>query len=125
MDPETLVATVIQYNMGVADGVDNFGKPLRDELEPITTLPFYAVRLWPKVHHTMWGLHINTDANVMHVDNHPIESLYAAGEVAGGVHGGDRLGSCATLDCISFGRIAGRNVATAHHTQSTKPRDTR
>jgi succinate dehydrogenase/fumarate reductase flavoprotein subunit len=57
-------------------------------------------------------LHINSDANVMHIDNYPIEGLFAAGEVAGGVHGGDRLGSCATLDCLSFGRIAGHNAAT-------------
>jgi succinate dehydrogenase/fumarate reductase flavoprotein subunit len=48
----------------------------------------------------------------MHVDGYPIKGLFAAGEVAGGVHGGDRLGSCATLDCISFGRIAGKNIAT-------------
>ena len=59
----------------------------------------------------MGGLHINADAQVMHIDGYPIPGLYAAGEVAGGVHGGDRLGSCATLDCISFGRIAGQNVA--------------
>lgn len=44
--------------------------------------------------------------------SHPIKGLYAAGEVTGGVHGGDHLGSCATLACIAFGRIAGHNVAT-------------
>jgi flavocytochrome c len=113
MDPETLTSTIIQYNMGVFEGIDDFGKPLRSDLKPIVNAPFYAVRLWPKVHHTMGGLHINTDANVMHIDNYPIEHLYAAGEVAGGVHGGDRLGSCATLDCLSFGRIAGHNVVMA------------
>ena len=48
----------------------------------------------------------------MHVDGYPIKGLFAAGEVTGGVHGGDRLGSCATLDCITFGRIAGHNIAT-------------
>ena len=40
----------------------------------------------------------------------PIPSLYAAGEVTGGVHGAVRLGSCATLDCLIFGRIAGQNA---------------
>jgi flavocytochrome c len=112
MDPEILTKTVIRYNLGVGEGIDDFGKPLRSDLKPIVTAPFYAVRLWPKVHHTMGGLHINSDANVMHIDNYPIEGLFAAGEVAGGVHGGDRLGSCATLDCLSFGRIAGHNAAT-------------
>ncbi len=41
----------------------------------------------------------------------PIASLYAAGEVTGGVHGAVRLGSCATLDCLIFGPIAGQNAA--------------
>lgn len=113
MDSDILANTVRQYNKGVEARLDAFNKPLRDDLKPIMTPPFYAVRLWPKVHHTMGGLHINDEAQVMHIDGHPIPGLYAAGEVAGGVHGGDRLGSCATLDCLSFGRIAGRNVSTA------------
>jgi flavocytochrome c len=111
MDSDGLNDTVRQYNKGVEAGSDAFNKPLRDDLKPIAQPPFYAARLWPKVHHTMGGLHINADAQVMHIDGYPIPGLYAAGEVAGGVHGGDRLGSCATLDCISFGRIAGQNVA--------------
>lgn len=41
----------------------------------------------------------------------PIPGLYTAGEVTGGVHGAVRLGSCATLDCLIFGRIAGQNAA--------------
>jgi succinate dehydrogenase/fumarate reductase flavoprotein subunit len=60
----------------------------------------------------MGGLHISEKAQVMNIDHKPIEGLYAAGEVAGGFHGGDRLGSCATLDCITFGRIAGHSAAT-------------
>jgi flavocytochrome c len=103
MDPAILSETIRQYNEGVATGNDAFGKPLRDDLKPIATPPFYAVRLWPKVHHTMGGLHINADAQVMHIDGHPIPGLYAAGEVVGGVHGGDRLGTCthAKYKCIS------------------------
>jgi len=147
MDPAVLKDTVRQYNEGVKNGKDDFGKPFRDDLTPIKTSPFYATRLWPKVHHTMYvsfvchaacffcrplpvlttlhhgpfalyprgGLHINDDARVMHVDGIPIGNLFAAGEVAGGVHGGDRLGSCATLDCISFGRVAGRSAALSKH----------
>lgn len=41
----------------------------------------------------------------------PIPGFYVAGEVAGGVHGASRLGSCATTECLVFGRIAGRNAA--------------
>lgn len=113
MDGDVLNNTVRQYNKGVEAGDDVFKKSLRDDLKTISTPPFYAVRLWPKVHHTMGGLHINADAQVMHIDGNPIQGLYAAGEAAGGIHGSDRLGSCATLDCLAFGRIAGRSVAKA------------
>jgi succinate dehydrogenase/fumarate reductase flavoprotein subunit len=59
----------------------------------------------------MGGLQINERAQVLHLDGHPIPGLYAAGELCGGIHGADRLGSCATVDCLTFGRIAGKNVA--------------
>jgi flavocytochrome c len=111
MEPAVLRKTVDSYNAGVAKGVDeDFGKSLRNDLTAITRPPFYSVRLWPKVHHCCGGLHIDEEARVMHIDGHPIQNLFAAGEIAGGVHGGDRLGSCATLDCLTFGRIAGSNV---------------
>lgn len=115
MDFTRLKETIDNYNEGVEKGEDAFGKPLRDDLHPIEQPPFYTVRLWPKVHHCMGGLHINEQAQVMHVDGAPIEGLYAAGEIAGGVHGADRLGSCATLDCLAFGRIAGRSAVRLAH----------
>lgn len=59
----------------------------------------------------MGGLQINENAQVMHIDGRPIEGLFAAGEVTGGVHGADRLASCATLDCLAFGRITGQSAA--------------
>lgn len=73
--------------------------------------PFYAAKLWPKVHHTMGGLVTNLQAQVMDQDYQPIPGLYAAGEIAGGTHGAVRLGSCAITDCVVFGRIAGQEVA--------------
>lgn len=115
MDNAILRHTIADYNAGVESGEDCFGKALRDDLGPISNFPLYSVRLWPKVHHCMGGLHINSRANVMHVDGHPIEGLYAAGEITGGVHGADRLGSCATVDCLTFGRIAGANVVGARN----------
>jgi len=75
------------------------------------TPPFYAARLWPRVHHTMGGLAINKDAQVIGFDLKPMPGLYAAGEATGGVHGAVRLGSCAMADCVVFGRIAGKNAA--------------
>lgn len=68
------------------------------------------MRLWPKVHHTMGGLRINSRAEAVGLDMKIIRGLYAAGEVTGGIHGAVRLGSCAVVDCLVFGRIAGQNA---------------
>merc|ERR1711874_361153 len=38
----------------------------------------------------------------------PIKGLYCAGEVAGGVHGNNRLGGNSLLDCVVFGRVTGK-----------------
>ena len=75
-------------------------------------MPFYAMRLLPKIHYCMGGININTKSQVTDVANDkPIPGLYAAGESVGGVHGAVRLGSCSTLACLVFGRIAGENAA--------------
>jgi urocanate reductase len=42
----------------------------------------------------------------------PSFSLYAAGEVAGGIHAGNRLGGNALADIFTFGRIAGQSAVT-------------
>ncbi len=81
------------------------------DARPVIEAPFYAARLWPKVHHTMGGLVINKGAQVMGLDFNPVQGLYAAGEATGGVHGAVRLGGVAMADCIVFGRIAGKNAA--------------
>ena len=112
--PETsLRETVEEYNNYVLTRQDQaFEKPILEGAQPLVEAPFYGIRLWPKVHHTMGGVRINTDAQVINLDGLPIDGLYAAGEVTGGVHGACRLGSCAITDCLVFGRIAGRNAAT-------------
>lgn len=63
--------------------------------------------LWPAIHHTMGGLQIDTNAKVHDIDGEIIPNLFAAGEITGGIHGGCRLGSNATTDCLLFGRVAG------------------
>lgn len=73
--------------------------------------PFYMMKAAPAVHHTMGGLKINTDAQVLNKDGEWIDGLYAAGEVTGGIHGSNRLGSVAMADITVFGRIAGENAA--------------
>ncbi len=81
------------------------------DAKPMVEPPFYAARLWPKVHHTMGGLVINKDAQVIGFNLKPVVGLYAAGEVTGGIHGAVRLGGVAMADCVVFGRIAGKNAA--------------
>ena len=59
----------------------------------------------------MGGLQINTDAQVLDTDGNPIQGLFAAGEVTGGIHAGNRLGGNAIADVMVFGKIAGANAA--------------
>lgn len=81
-----------------------------DNSKPNVDGPFLAVRLWPRVHHCMGGLEINENAQVLSCRGNPINGLYAAGEVTGGVHGMVRLGTVAVADCMIFGRIAARTA---------------
>lgn len=73
--------------------------------------PFFATPRKPALHHTMGGLSIDTGAHVLDTQGNPIPGLYAAGEVTGGIHGGNRLGGNAVADCLTFGRIADTNAA--------------
>ena len=73
--------------------------------------PYYMLKAAPAVHHTMGGLKINKEAEVLDKGGNPIKGLYAAGEVTGGIHGSNRLGSAAIADITVFGRIAGQNAA--------------
>ena len=107
-----LEETVRRYNDAVIEGgQDPFGKPIRQGAKPLDKPPFYAIRLWPKVHYTSGGVGINPRAQVLDFNNRPIPHLFAAGEVCGGIHGASRLGSCSLTECIVFGRIAGQQAA--------------
>ncbi|MDO5047620.1 MAG: flavocytochrome c [Anaerococcus sp.] len=101
--------------------VANFNENSKNEEDPefnlrmlgwtIEKAPFYMLKAAPAVHHTMGGLVINTDAEVLTTEGEKIDGLYAAGEVTGGIHGSNRLGSVAMADITVFGRIAGENAA--------------
>jgi fumarate reductase flavoprotein subunit len=80
-------------------------------LTDLSNPPYYAVKIAPGIHHCMGGVRIDTDAKVIGKDGKAIEDLFAAGEVTGGVHGGNRLGGNAVADFVVFGRIAGENAA--------------
>jgi fumarate reductase flavoprotein subunit len=109
---DALVETINKHNKYIEEGKDpDFNKPITKVMIPLVAGPFYAVSQWPAVHHCMGGLRINKDAQVIDVFGSVIPNFYAAGEVAGGVHGSNRLGSNAIPDCVAFGRVAGTNAA--------------
>jgi len=73
--------------------------------------PFYVAIITPVIHYCMGGLEIDADSRVMGPNGKAIPGLYAAGEVAGGVHGNNRLGGNSLLDCVVFGRVSGKHCA--------------
>ncbi len=112
---DNLKQTIDNYTKYAHNGKDEeFGKPffkLNGIVPDLTKPPFYAWKALPKVHHTMGGVTIDTQARVLDKDGNFIPGLFAAGESVGGPHGASRLGSCAIPDCLVFGRIAGKNAA--------------
>lgn len=107
IDPSTLSATLADWNTAVATQNDaEFGRSTGMEAD-LTTAPYYAIKVAPGVHHTMGGVHISTNTEVLTSDDVVIPGLYAAGEVVGGVHGGNRIGGNAVADIVVYGRIAG------------------
>ncbi len=110
VDPVALQATIDDYNAVVrGEKEDDFGKNLL--LDEFNTPPYYASIRVPTIHHTMGGVEINELAQVLTADGEAIPSLYAAGEVTGGIHGANRLGGNAIPDTVVFGRIAGQSAA--------------
>lgn len=111
IDGKTLKETVEKYNEAVRLKVDNeFNKT--NFARELLGNKFYAIEISPAIHHTMGGVRINTNAEVLAKNGKAIRGLYAAGEVTGGVHGANRIGGNAVTDITVFGKIAGENAAT-------------
>ena len=117
---DALIETVNEVNTYFADGenagkTDKFGRSeftLKDGVsDGINEGPFYAYVRVPSIHHTMGGININVNTEVLDTNNVVIPGLFACGEVTGGIHGSNRLGGNALLDVLVFGRIAGENAA--------------
>ena len=106
VDPATLAETLANWNKCVADKNDaEFGRTTGMDND-LSTPPYYAIKIAPGIHHTMGGVHIDTGAHVIDLNGNVIPGLFAAGEVVGGVHGGNRLGGNAVADIVVFGRIS-------------------
>ena len=97
-----------------ASGKTGSGKKFFHNIIPgsaVKSEPFYVAIITPVIHYCMGGLLVNTDSACVGASNTAIPGLYAAGEVAGGVHGNNRLGGNSLLDCVVFGRVAGKAAA--------------
>jgi len=94
-----------------ASGKTGSGKKFYHNIIPgsaVKTEPYYVAIITPVIHYCMGGLEIDCDSAVCTADGKAIPGLYAAGEIAGGVHGNNRLGGNSLLDCVVFGRVAGK-----------------
>lgn len=110
IDVNNLSKTIERYNQFVINKQDeDFGRTTGMR-HPINTAPFYAIKIAPGVHHTMGGVTINTETQVLDNDKHVIKGVFAAGEVVGGVHGANRIGGNAVADIIIFGMQAGKKA---------------
>ena len=108
VDAATLKSTMDAWKAGKAAGKDQFERA--DMPRNLDKGPFYAIAVTPAVHHTMGGLKIDSKTQVYNVKGQVIPGLFAAGEITGGVHGGNRLGGNAQADIVTFGRIAGQQA---------------
>ena len=107
---ENLVATMDKYNESMSNNLDTeFGRTT--SMVTMEKGPWFILEGVVSVHHTMGGVEINENAEVINTDEAIIENLYAAGEVVGGIHGNNRVGTCAISEIAVFGRIAGENAA--------------
>ena len=106
VDGAALAETMNNWNGYVeAKNDPDFGRT--SFANPLNTAPYYAIKVTAGVHHTMGGLKINPNTEVLNENGEVIPGLFAAGEVTGGVHGANRLGGNAVADFTVFGRIAG------------------
>ena len=111
---DAFLAEVKKFNNFVKEGTDkDFHRILKfNKGLDVSKPPFYGIEVCPKIHHSMGGVMINNNAQVISATTHaPIKGLYAGGEVTGGVHGASRLGTVAVIDALTFGMIAGEQFA--------------
>ena len=113
VDPDGLEKTIKRYNeVFVKNGRDDdFHKQPVNLTKRIEDGPFWACYTGMTVHHTMGGINTNVKAQALDWEGKVIPGLYAAGEITGGIHGTNRVGGNAVLDCFVFGQIAGENAA--------------
>lgn len=110
MPADALQATVDTYNASVGGAEDPFGRTT-GFVSPLETAPFYAIPVYPGIHHCMGGIYVDGDSQALNILGEKIPGLFAAGEVTGGIHGANRIGGNAICDITVFGINAGQKAA--------------
>ena len=97
--------TINEYNEAFDKKLDKFNKtnfPYKFDLKKTV----YSMIITPSIHYTMGGLKMNNKGEILNSNNESIKGLFGAGEVTGGIHGGNRLGGNSLAECGVFGRIS-------------------
>lgn len=110
--PEHLQATFKAYN-DIASGKkkDPYGKKFFHNGPVDINDDFHVALMEPVLHFTMGGIEINDKAQILNSEGKPFDGLFACGELAGGVHGANRLGGSSLLGCVVYGRVAGDSAS--------------
>ena len=108
----TLAKTFKEYNE-TAEGKrkDPYGKKYFHNLPMEVNDTFHVALMEPVLHFTMGGIEINDKAQVLNKEKKPFNGLFVCGELAGGVHGANRLGGSSLLGCVVYGRVAGASAS--------------
>lgn len=101
-----------EYN-AIAKGEkkDTWGKKYYHNMPLEINDTFHVAVMEPVLHFTMGGMEINDKAQVLNQEKKPFDALFACGELAGGVHGANRLGGSSLLGCVVYGRVAGASAS--------------
>lgn len=110
-DSSTLHQTLTEYEHSALMKTDPFNKKTFPNVENFAnSTRFFAGRVQPSLHYCMGGVRVDENAHVLNASKKKILGLYAIGELAGGVHGDNRLGGNGMTEGLVFGRRAARVV---------------
>lgn len=105
-----LTATLTDWNQAVNQQADPQFARATGMDRGIIQAPYFAIHIAPAVHYTMGGVKINYRTQVLDQEGQPIKGLFAGGEVAGGLHGNNRIGGNSIAETVVFGRQAGQQA---------------
>ncbi|KRM97251.1 fumarate reductase flavoprotein subunit [Liquorilactobacillus aquaticus DSM 21051] len=111
IDSDSLEQTINDWNEAVVEKMDKHFERTTGMNRGIAKKPFFAIHIAPAIHYTMGGIHIDTKTRVLDGNGNIMPGLFAAGEVAGGLHGNNRIGGNSISETVVFGRQAGQQSA--------------